>query len=192
MKNRYFQILIPLLLTMLLACSKKTENVKSLSSKSAGYFSIKDFTKDQWKTFHGKPYVLHQFVTLNGKTDSVMINALTMKWSHVFKKFFETDISDSKFLERYDFDMFEEPTTQTRTFTYTAKEPELYTQKLQIAADLYNNKIRNIYIETVKESFWNVQRQKLLYSPVHVIQIQEENDPLIGSTKNLSIVYKFL
>lgn len=185
-------MLVPVLLSMLLSCGRKADVPNTDASNSAGYFSIKDFTKDQWKTFHGKPYVLHQYVTLNGKTDSIMLNALTMKWSLLFKTFFETDISDPKFLDRYDFDMFEEPTTQTRTFTYTAKEPELFTQKLQIAADVYNNKIRNIYIETVKESFWNVQRQKLLYSPVHVIQIQEENDPLIGSTKNLSIAYKFM
>jgi hypothetical protein len=180
-------------ITISIMSCKKKEAVNANHDLSKGtYFSIKDFTKDQWKTFHGQPFVINQHITLNGKTDSVLVSALNMKWSQVFKIFFETDISDPKFLEKYEFSMFEESTTQTRTFTYTARDPELFTQKLQIAADEYNNKIRSIYIETQKETFWNKQTQKLLYSPVHVIQIQEHNDPLIGRQKDLVIEYKFM
>jgi hypothetical protein len=187
-----FRNLILCLALFLSACNTK-DNIKAPIDVSKGtYFSIKDFTKDQWKTFHGKPYVLQQYITLNGHTDSALLSALTMKWSLVFKTFFEADISDPKFLDHYDFSLFEEPTTQTRTFTYSAIEPNLFTQKLQITADIYSNKIRSIYIETNKETFWNKQTQKLLYSPVHVIQIQQYNDPLIGKKKDLVIRYKFM
>jgi hypothetical protein len=191
--NRFNSVfLLCVFLAFASSCKKGEEqNTPSADLSNGTYFSIKDFTKDQWKTFHGQPYVLQQYTTLNGKTDSVMLSALTMKWSAIFKTFFEADISDPKFLNRYDFSMFEEPTTQTRTFTYTAKEPELYTQKLQIAADIEHNKIRNIFIETKKETFWNSETQKLLYSPVHVLQIQQHNDPLIGRQKELVITYKF-
>ena len=88
--------------------------------------------------------------------------------------------------------MFEEETTQTRTFAYVAKDPELFTQKLQIAADVFTNKIRNVYVETQRQTFWNTQTKKLLYSPMHVLQIQEHNDPLIGGQKELIIEYKFM
>lgn len=191
--SRLLQSLVLLCSILFLFSCKKKEVTKATANAAAGtYFSIKDFTRDQWKTFHGQPFVLHQYVTLNGKTDSTIVSALTMKWSLVFKTFFETDISDPKFLEQYDFTMFEESTTETRTFTYTAKKPELFTQKLQIAADMYNNKIRNIFIETQKQTFWNTQSQKLFYSPLRFIQIQEHNDPLIGGQKDMVIEYKFM
>lgn len=185
-------ILFLVTILFLFSCKKKEEPLTKTSNAAGTYFSIKDFTKDQWKTFHGQPFVLHQHITLNGKTDTSIVSALTMKWSLIFKTFFETDISDPKFLEQYDFAMFEESTTETRTFTYTAKDPALFTQKLQIAADMYNNKIRNIFIETQKQTFWNTQSQKLFYSPLRVIQIQEHNDPLIGRQKDMVIEYKFM
>lgn len=185
-------LLIFMLMITLFSCKKKEEPKASIDTSNGTYFSIINFTKDQWKTFHGQPYVLHQYITLNGKTDSSIQSALTMKWSAIFKTFFEADISDPKYLEQYDFTMFEEPTTESRTFTYTAKNPALFTKKLQIAADMYNNKIRSIYIETEKQTFWNTQTQKLFYSPVRVIQIQQHNDPLIGMQKDLVIEYKFM
>ncbi|MES2480280.1 MAG: hypothetical protein V4561_14440 [Bacteroidota bacterium] len=191
--HRLLQSIFVLITVLFLFSCKNKEEAKAMPNNAGGtYFSIKDFTKDQWSTFHGQPFVLHQYITLNGKTDSAIVSALTMKWSLIFKTFFETDISDPKFLEQYDFSMFEESTTDTRTFTYIAKDPALFTQKLQIAADMYNNKIRNIFIETQKQTFWNTQTQKLFYSPLRVIQIQEHNDPLIGRQKDLVIEYKFM
>lgn len=176
----------------LFSCKKKEEIKVVVDPNTPTYFSIKGFVKDQWKTFHGQPVMLTQIVTLNNKTDTTLLSGLTMRWSPIFKTFFETDISAPEFLDKYEFTMFEEETTQTRTFSYVAKDPALFTQKLQIAADVFTNKIRNIYIETQKQSFWNTQTKKLLYSPMHVLQIQEHNDPLIGGQKDLVIEYKFL
>jgi len=184
-------ILVFLVVCSLFSCKKK-EAQKPVDPNAPTYFSIKDFTKDQWKTYHGQPVMLQQVITLNGKSDTMLVSGLTMKWSNIFETFFETDISDPKFLEQYDFSMFEESATQTRTFSYVAKDPALFTQKLQIAADGFTNKIRNIYIETQKQTFWNTQTKKLLYSPMHVLQIQEHNDPLIGGQKELVIEYKFM
>lgn len=185
-------------LFLLLFCSligvscKKEEAPKVSDPNQAGYFSIKGFIRDQWKTYHGQPLLITQYTTLNGHTDSVELSSLKMKWSNLFRIFYETDISDAKFLNQYDFETFDESLTQTRNFIYTARTPELFTQKLQIAADLVTHKIRTIYIETAKQSFWNTRSQKLLYAPMRSLLVHETNDPLIGSTKDLNIEYKFL
>lgn len=189
LRNAVFVALIAL---CCFSCREKEAAAPVTTPSGATYFSIKDFARDQWETFHGKPLMLVEYTTVNGKTDSNVVSALTMKWSEVFKRFFETDIGDPKFLERYNFEMFEEEATQTRTFAYTAKEPELFTQKLQIAADAYTNKIRNVYVETQKQSFWSTKTQKLLYSPMRVVQMQEHTDPLIGFQKDVVVEYKFL
>jgi hypothetical protein len=189
LKSRSLILLLFPLLVGVTACKKKTP-AKPDSSQGT-YFSIVQFTSDQWKTYSGQPYVLQKTVTLNGQTDTVFLSAYKVNWGEIFKIFFETDISDPKYLDRYDFNMFEENTTQSRIFSYTARDPELFTQKLEITADVFNNKIRNIYIETHKSTFWSQQTKKLFYSPVRVIQIQEHTSPLIGSDKELVIEYKF-
>lgn len=191
MKPKIYTISIFILSLTLCSCSGEKEKTTP-EANQGGYFSIIDFTKDQWSTFHGQPFGIAQYTTLNGHTDSTFLSALKMKWSPIFEIFFKTDISDPKFNEQYDFETFEENLTQTRTFTYTAKKASLYTRKLQIAADMYTNKIRNIYIETEDKNFWNTQSQKLFYSPVRFIQIQEHNEPLIGKSKDLIVEYKFL
>lgn len=171
---------------------KKEEAATANTAHQPGYFSIRDFIKDQWKTYHGQPLLIKQYTTLNGHTDSVELSSLKMKWSNLIHVFYETDISDPKFLDQYDFETFDEGLTQTRNFIYTARTPELYTQKLQIAADLVTHKIRSVYIETTKQSFWSTRSQKLLYAPMRSLLVHETNDPLIGSTKDLNIEYKFL
>lgn len=185
-------LIIVLCCSLFLISCKKEEVPGPAVSGQGGYFSIKDFIKDQWKTYHGQPLVIMQYTTLNGHTDSVELSSLKMRWSKLIHIFYQTDISDPKFLNQYDFETFDEGLTQTRNFIYTARTPELYTQKLQIAADLVTHKIRTIYIETNKQSFWSSRSQKLLYSPMHSLLIHETNDPLIGSTKDLNIEYKFL
>lgn len=187
------RIVLVLSCTVLLFSCKKKEEAPAPAPEGGTYFSIRDFTKDQWKTYHGQPILITRLVRKNDQqTDSATLSALTMRWSEIFKIFFASDISDPKFLNQYDFEMFEESTTQTRTFSYTAKDPALYTQKLQMAADVFTNKIRNIYIETQEQNFWKTTTQKLYYSPMRVIQIQQHTDPLIGWQKDVVTEYKFM
>jgi hypothetical protein len=173
------------------SCSKK--KAAPVPDASDGtYYSIRSFARDQWNTFKEQPYVLSRTITFNGARDSALVQATDVPWGQIFKMIAETDISDPKFLDKYNFTMFVENMTQTRNFLYEAKDPALFTQKLQIAADMFNNKIRSVYIETAKKSFWNSETQKFLYSPVTSLQIQQHSDPLIGSSKDLVIDYKFL
>lgn len=188
--NKTISVFLLLLSFSFLACKKKAEVPENYNG--ATYFSIKDFVKDQWNTFHGQPIAIQQVTALNGKTDTILSSALTMQWSPLFKLFFATDISDKKFLNQYNFSSFEDEATTSRSYEYVAKNEELYTQKLQINTDLFTNKVRSIFIETRESTFWNVKTQKLLYSPMHVIHIQEHNDPLMGKQKDLVIDYKFM
>jgi len=186
--------LLPALLfaVILSSCARKKAPEPAPDASQGTYYSIRDFINDQWSTYKGQPYLLARTITFNGAKDSSLIPAAAVNWGQIFKLFTETDISDPKFLDKYNFSMFVENMTQTRNFCYEAKEPGLFTRKLQIAADMFNNKIRSVYIETKKETFWNTETQKLFYSPVTSLQIQQHNDPRIGSNKDLVIHYQFL
>ena len=183
--NRLFLIAI----TFFLFASCKKENDKNTIDTSGGtYFSITQFAMDQFRTFGGQPYSLQKVVTLNGKVDSSFESALTMDWAAVIKPFLESDISDKKYLDQYNFSMFEDNATDTRNFFYESKDPKLFTKKLQISSDAINNKIQSIYIETEK----NGKVQKLFYAPVKLIQIQEFESSLLGKDKDLKVEYYFM
>jgi hypothetical protein len=181
------------LLALITIASCKPKESKPIPDASKGtYFSIKQFVKDQWDIHNGQPYGLTRVVTLNGEQDSTMTTAYEMAWGPLFKMFFDTDISDPKYLGQYDFSMFEDDATYTMNYYYEAKDPKLFTRKLHISTDATNNKVRSIYIETQKNGKWSDKSQKLFYMPLKVISVQEFEKSLIGSGKELRIEYRFL
>lgn len=175
------------LLLLTVSCKKKETNNEP-NTANGNYFSIMQFAQDQFHLLWGQPYTFQKIVTLNGKSDSTFEKATDVDWATVLKPFFESDISDKKYLDQYNFTMFEDNTTETRNFFYEAKNKKLLTQKLQVTADLYNNKISAIYIETEK----NGKVQKLYYAPKKLIQIQEFETAFLGKDKNLKVEYYFM
>ncbi len=190
---KYGYWLTVMLVFILVSCKPKQNDkaVEELAEKGT-YFSIKQFIADQWSLYHGQPYGLQKIVYLNGKVDSAMVSAYDLDWAPIFKVFFETDISDKKFLGKYDFSKFADDATMTHNFFYEANDPKLFTRKLQISADNVNNKIRSIYIETQKQGQWSSKTQKLFYMPVKVISIQEYEKTAPNTVKELRIEYRFL
>lgn len=181
-----------ILMLFLFSC-KPGSTVKNDLDKNGGtYFSIKQFIADQWSLYHGQPFGLQKTVYVNGKTDTTLVSAYDVDWAAIFKVFFESDISDKKFLGKYSFSSFPDNATQTNNFFYEAKDDNLYTRKLQISADNISNRVRSVYIETQKKGRWSGRTQKLFYQPIKVISIQEYEKAGPGTVKELRIEYRFL
>src|ERR1044072_9668504 len=145
---RMISRLFIILLTSVICVSCKNNDVhtpKEPDANAGRDVSIKQFIQDQWDTYRGQPFGLKKNVYLNGKTDSSEISAYDMDWGTIFKTFFDTDISDPKFLGRYSFSSFPDDATDTQNFYYEAKEDGLFTRKLQVSADNVSHKIRSIY-----------------------------------------------
>jgi hypothetical protein len=173
-------------LLLAIGSCKKTE--KSKAASGGTYFSVTQFARDQFSTFSGQPYTLQKVVTLNGKVDSSFVQAMTLDWGSVLKPFFESDISDRKFLDQYNFNLFDDNATDSRNYFYEAKDKKLLTRNLQISTDPFNNRIKSIYVETEK----NGKVQKLFYRPLKLIQIQEYESSFLGTDKNLKVEYYFM
>ena len=180
-------------IVLFISCKPKPKVIVQQDKGENGtYFSINQFVKDQWNTYLGQPYAMLKVTTHNGKADSAYITALTADWGDILKRFFETDISNPKYLGHYDFNMFLDESTDTRNFYYEAKDDTLFTRKLQISAMQQNNKISHIYIETEKKSGTKDIIQHLYYAPMSVIQIQEFNAIATGDKDQLRIEYFFM
>ncbi|MCB0699919.1 MAG: hypothetical protein H6551_10865 [Chitinophagales bacterium] len=172
-----------------LSCSKKTETVNV--DTQGTYFSIIDFTKDQWDTYKGNAFPMRKKVSLNGEIDSTYTTALDVDWASVLKVFFETDISDPKFLGKYRFSTFNDNVTMTTSYYYEAEDDALYTKTLQIMVDYYTDKVKSIYIEAQKKTRLGTKDVKLFYVPLDVISIQESEATKTGQKKDLRIEYDF-
>lgn len=185
-------LIIFLALITIVSCKKKqTPAADTKTEDKGGYWSIVQFGQDQWSTFHGQPFSLEKIVTENGKTDSTYLSAFQVDWGAIFKVFFQSDISDRKYIDHYDFSSFDEDVTGTHTFYYEAKDPDLYTRKLQISIDPTTNKIVSIYIETQQSSRYDGLSYKLYYAPMKVIQIQEFDNTHTKSIQRVT-EYRFL
>jgi hypothetical protein len=173
-------------------CKKKEPN-EDFSDVKGNYFSINQFIVDQWNNFPGPTCVITKHVRVNDKTvDSSYTNTDKIDWTPIFKTFAATDISDRKFLGKYKFTQFDDPQDETHNFFYQAEDDELFTQKLLITLDMYNLKVKGIYIETFKKTPFDECTQKLYYAPLKTIQIQTDDKPVFGSRKHTVENYDFL
>lgn len=173
-------------------CKDGAGEQKEGKTEKGTYFSIAEYAEDQWSQHLGQGYGMVKIVDFNGKVDSVFTNAIELDWAPILKTFFETDISDEKFLDRYNFSSFKDETTHTVNFYYEAKEKGLYTRKLHISAKEDSYKITSIYIEAKKDNRLGTKDIKLLYTPLETISIQELETSKTGKRKELRVVYKFL
>jgi hypothetical protein len=191
--KRISQFSLFVLLLMLSSCQRYGTS-KELVNDGNTYFSIKQYALDQVQMFGGVPHSLYRIVHLDGKVDSTITNFINMDWASIFQIFGASDISPKKFIGQYDFASYDDDATSSRGLIYTAKReyPNLLTRTLQINADPSNNKITSIYIETAKSDFWGSTRQRLLYVPLRVIQIQEEQHGLLGKARKLRVDYRFM
>lgn len=175
---------------VLFSCNKPDK--KNTNKPEQSYFSIVQYAKDHWDTYYGQPYGIVKKVYFNGTVDSTVTNAIELDWAPILKVFFETDISDDKYIGRYKFYAFRDKITKTNTFAYEAKEEGLYMQKMHISASNSTDKITSIYIEAQKNDRLGTKTVKLLYTPLETISIQEMETSKTGQRKELRVVYEFM
>lgn len=184
-------LVLPLLFS---ACFKKEAKKKTdkVDTNGQTYFSIRDFAKDQWKTYNGQPFGILKTVNVNGSVDTVYTNAMDMDLGYVLKVFVESDISSPEMLGKYRFSRFADASTSTINFYYEAKDKGLFTKKLHIMVDNVTMVVKSIYIETEKSTNLNTVTRKLFYQPVETISIQEYETSKVGDTKKMVVEYKFI
>lgn len=190
--KRYLITFLSILCFFSLATScKKKDKTPIPKATDGSYFSIRRYAMDQFHVYWGQPFSIDKIVTLNGKTDSTIENAYSVNWGNILKPFFESDISDLKFVGHYTFSSFEDDANSSLTYYYEAKDKNLFTKSLQIVTDPFTHKVKSIYVETAKNSRFSEKSQKLLYVPLKMIQIQEFESSFLSKNKNLRIEYRF-
>lgn len=184
---------ICLLSACFISCKNKTETEEVKPPVNNGtYFSIKQFAADQWYTHYGQPYGVIKISFHGNKPDSTLTNSFDIEWGMILKTFFESDISDRKYIGHYNFSAFEDETTKTKNYYYEAKDDNLFTRKLQIMFSASNGRVQTIYIETAKKTAGSTRIQRLMYMPAKLISIQEFAESNPGAENDVRLEYRFL
>src|SRR5690606_28791494 len=126
------------------------------------YFSVRQLAADQFRNYSGTPFVIEKIMSLNGQHDSIVTNSYDADWESVLQTFFDADIGDEKYIDRYQVDVFNDGMGALVLF-YTAKDEKLFTRTLQVRLDAATHRVLSVFIETGKKSFWNEETQKLYY-----------------------------
>ena len=155
------------------------------------YYSIKGFLDDQWHFLEGQPIVLLRVATFNGQSDSSFVRLDSALWKEIRKQFDASDIGETRFLGQYDFSMYQENALNQIVLTYTAKNPDLLTRKLDIGMDNVNHRIQTVYIETRTGNRTYEKNRKLTYIPRQVISIQAFEKSVISKPENMRVAYYF-
>lgn len=183
--------LICLGLVTLSACAGKKTSSGISAKADSGYYPLRNFLEGQVRKLYGLPITVERVAWEGGRFDSSLLPTMYLDWSEVIPAFMKADISAPEFLGKYQFSNVEDNLTATRTYTYTATRPDLFTRTLQIHTDMLDYHIKALYIETKASNFWKSTSQKLLCIPGNIIQIQESSNPLIGSVSRRRLEYRF-
>lgn len=167
------------------------DKVQPKHNNAETYYSIKGFLDDQWRYLEGQPITLLRVATFNGHSDSSFVRLDSTVWKEIRKQFDATDIGESRFIGQYDFSMYDEDALNQVVLTYTAKNKELLTRKMDIGMDNVTQRIGTIYIETHSGNRSYEKTQKLTYIPRQVISIQAFEKSVISKPENLRVAYYF-
>lgn len=190
---KYLAIVIAAVVALSVSGCKEDNPAEDYSKVQGSYFSIRQYALDHWNTYSGEPLVIVKTVRVNnGPFDSSYVSADTLNWGNIFREFFATDISDRKFLGKYKFSQFDDDQDETHNFFYEALDDELYTRKLLITIDQYNQRVRGIYVEAVEKSIFDDRMVKLYYKPMKRIQIQTTETPMFGEKVHTVTEWEFM
>lgn len=177
-----------LLAVTLFSCGKQQHNDYD---PDTSYWSINQFIIDQYNLVVGQPLALTKVVTLNSKVDTSWVAIDDVDWATIFKVFGAADISDPKYYNLYNYSHFDDNSLEMSTMTYTAKDPDLYVQRLDVNYDNESGKISLVYIETNEDNWMHEKQQKLSYYVGKKIIIQESEKSKFSKDKELTVLYQF-
>jgi hypothetical protein len=178
-------------LAVLTSCAGKKAQAPVGTPTDSGHYSVRSYALGQVNKLYGQPIALERVYRDDDRFDSSLLPITALDWNEVISVFAKTDISAPEFVGKYVFTVSDDNLTATRVLTYTAARPDLFTRIFQINTDLFDFRVKSLYIETKESGFWKSISQKLLYSPGNIIQIQEDTDPLIGKTAHKRLEYRF-
>jgi hypothetical protein len=154
---------------------QNTENLSSLpeEEEEENYLSINQYLDKQFEMQQHQNYVLLKVVDKNGTIDSSYVDVNKSFFDTLKEIFGPTDINGTMFKNKYKVATSHDFSNAMIFVQYTALDTDLLTQKAYWSIHDETMKIKSVYIETQKSSFFKSKSTKLNYNTEKSIVIQE-------------------
>lgn len=131
-----------------LSCGEPVEPVTQLqaSPDSVQFYATTKFFKDQIDYISLLKKSIYLYQTSNGKTDSVLIDST--RFSAFANEFIAKDISSTEIKKNYKETVFQDASTSSYNLNYTAVNPEVVVQGVDILLDEESNQVKRIFIRS--------------------------------------------
>jgi hypothetical protein len=151
--------------------SDQQDSLSRQDSSKNVFFPVAEYMEAEILRIDSFPEAMRKFTTRDGHTDTVYIqvpefNALAMQ-------FLAPAFIDGSFQKDYEETSFMDRSTETATFTYSAKGKDLPLQRVDVVTISEGgvSKVKSVYQETSKVAGDSTIFQKLYWQTKHQLQI---------------------
>jgi hypothetical protein len=189
MKN--YILLIISAFGLLLACKNHEQKTTEAKQEKKNFFPVADYLNSEIGYVDSLPLKMVKYVTVNKKTDSMLIKLA--EFDSLAREFIPVELKDSSFQENFDESSFFDQTTNSLTFTYSTKNDKLELRRVDVLANHTTgfDKVRSVYLEkdmvqnnisVLKKMYW---RSKKSFEIITIFQ--PLNQPQV--TNHLKVVW---
>lgn len=174
----------------LLAClallSSCQPSQKEAAEMEARFFDLKGFISAEMERLNQEQPSVRKKVSINGKTEEHDFQQL--HYEKELDVFIQSDINRLAWYDKYQVDSLME-NGQLKALTYTATDPKLKTQSLEII--LANAKVESLRIANQSTTFIAKAQQFATYSPQSGYALESLQSNILGNKRNISMEVRF-
>lgn len=128
---KQYVISLIIVFSFYISCKPKAPaDEKETIVDTSKFFQVSQYINSQIEEVKKVPYYIYKLDIVNGKQDSSVINNTT--FGQLAAQFLKPDINDEKLKPNYKESIFEDQTTASVTFNYSAKDKDLELQNVDV------------------------------------------------------------
>ncbi|WP_153796998.1 hypothetical protein [Foetidibacter luteolus] len=148
------KLLLPLLVVLAVASCKTGTSEKqpdtNAAADSAVFYPVHEFFTEQVKDVDSTPYYLYIVTQKKDRRDSTRL--AKEKFDELAKQFTCLNTNTIDFKRNYQENIFDDQSTGSITFTYTAKDKNRPLQNITILLNNENQRVKRIFTTTMRNS----------------------------------------
>lgn len=182
------RILFFFIMMFLVSCKQKPGTSQQTSNTDTVHFyQVANFITTQVSDVNKTPYYIYQKSVINGKEDSIQINAGVFE--KLAQKFITPDISEDPLKKEYTETVFFDQNTKTYTLNYSTRNKDLEIQNIDVLLKEDATTLKRIFIRkffnysadssAIEQLSWKPNEQ---FQVSRIVQIPGQKEKMYRST----------
>lgn len=148
MKKRWFLLYSLTAILFLSSCKNNKQPTTQTNTDTTSFFPVNDYLATDIKDVVQTPYFIYKKTIINNKqTDSIVISK--KEFEQLANEFLQRNITAIALKSFYKPALFNDLSTKSITFTYTALKDDLPVRMVSVLLDDETNKLKHVFITAV-------------------------------------------